>query len=84
MDLIYYDRLSDMVTLESDSEAGIEFLGPITQAILKLKEYGYDPSVAREAVVKAFFTRGEPVDLETVERMSGNGGPYFYKTDNGE
>ena len=84
MDLIYYDRLSDMVTLESDSELGVEFLGPITQAILKLKEYGYDPSVAREAVLRAFFTRGEPVDLENVERMSGNGGPYFCRTDSVE
>jgi len=69
MEYLYYDRLSDMLTLESD-ERGVEFLGPMTHALLKLQEYGYTPSQAREAVLRARFNMGQAVEMDNVKRIA--------------
>ena len=68
MNYIYWDRLSDMISLESDDK--VEFLGPPTHAILKLKEYGCSVSEAREAVLRARFNGGDAVELDNIKKMA--------------
>lgn len=65
---LYYDRLSKMFSLQAEDE--VIFLGPITHAQLKLKEYGCTTSQAREAVLRAMFNMGDAVDLDNVKRMA--------------
>jgi len=57
-----------MFSLQAEDE--VIFLGPITHAQLKLKEYGYTASQAREAVLRAVFNTGDAVDLDNVKRMA--------------
>lgn len=65
---LYYDRISKMFSLQAEEE--VLFLGPITHAQLKLKEYGCTASQAREAVLRAVFNMGDAVDLDNVKRMA--------------
>lgn len=65
---LYYDRISKMFSLQAEDE--VIFLGPITHAQLKLKEYGCTASQAREAVLRAVFNMGDAVDLDNVKRMA--------------
>lgn len=65
---LYYDRISKMFSLQAEDE--VIFLGPITHAQLKLKEYGCTASQAREAVLRAVFNMGDGVDLDNVKRMA--------------
>ena len=65
---LYYDRISKMFSLQAEEE--VLFLGPITHAQLRLKEYGCTASQAREAVLRAVFNMGDAVDLDNVKRMA--------------
>ena len=66
---LYYDRVSKMYTLDTGED--VEFLGPITQAMLKLKSIAdCTMSQAREAVLRAFFNGGDAVSLENVKKMA--------------
>jgi len=67
---VYYDRLNNMISLQSDDE--VIFLGPLTHAQLKLREYGCTPAQARDAVLRAFFNTGAAVDIDNVKRMCPN------------
>ena len=61
--------MSNMLSLV-DEDGVTEFLGPMTQSILKLREYGYTASQAREAVLRAFANGGDAVDLDNISRMA--------------
>ena len=65
---LFYDRLSKMFSLQTEEE--VLFLGPITHAQLKLKEYGCTASQAREAVLRAVFNMGDAVELDNVKRTA--------------
>ena len=66
---LYYDRVSGMYTLDTGEE--IEFLGPMTYAMLKLKELAsLTASQAREAILQAFFNTGEAVSLDNIKHMA--------------
>ena len=65
---LYYDTYSNSLTLEVDDD--VLFLGPITHAIVKLQSYGFESSVAREAVLRAVFLHGDQVDMDNVVRMN--------------
>jgi hypothetical protein len=69
-----YDRINKVFTLETEDE--VEFLGPITHAQAKLRNYGFSASQAREAVLQAIFNMGAQVDLDAVRRVA-NASPYF-------
>jgi hypothetical protein len=58
-----------MFTLDTGEE--VQFLGPLTQAMLKLKEVATcTMSQAREAILRAFFNGGEAVPLDQVKKMA--------------
>jgi len=66
---LYYDRISQVFTLETEEE--VVFLGPITHAQVKLRnEYGLTASQAREAVLQAIFNMGMEVDLDAIKRVA--------------
>jgi len=65
---LVYDSYSNSLSLWVDDE--VLFLGPIAQSVLKLKSYGFEPSVAQEAVTRAVFLKGDVVDLDNVVRMN--------------
>ena len=66
---LYYDRVSKMFTL--DTEEDVEFLGPITNALVVLRhKFELTPSQAREATLQAFFNGGDAVCLDDVKRIS--------------
>ena len=66
---LYYDRLSKMYSLDTGED--VEFLGPITHAMIRLKDLAsITMSQAREAVLRAFFNMGEAVCLENVKKMA--------------
>lgn len=70
MDYLYYDRLSDMLTLTTGDGEEVEFLGPLTHAMLKMQSYGYSQSQARESVLRAYFNGGQAVELDNVKRIA--------------
>lgn len=65
---LVYDSYSNSLSLALDDE--VIFLGPIAHAVMKLKSYGFEPSVAQEAVLRAIFLKGDVVDLDNVKRMN--------------
>ncbi len=65
---LLYDRVAGMFSLETDE--GVEFLGPFTQSMLKLKEIGFTASQAREAVLEAFMSGGAPIPMEQIPRIA--------------
>jgi len=67
---VYYDRLSDMISLQTDEE--VIFLGGLTHSQLKLREYGLTIAQSRAAVLRAFFNGGDAVDLDNIKRMCPN------------
>lgn len=69
---LYFDKLSNMYVLDTqdeEAEAQVLFLGPMTTAMLKLKEIGLNAAQAREAVLRAFFNSGAAINLDDVQRM---------------
>jgi hypothetical protein len=66
---LYYDRLSNMVTLDLGDE-GVVFLGPLTNALVNLRNYGFTDSQAREAILQAVFNMGDAVDLMTIRKIA--------------
>lgn len=66
---LYYDRMANMVTLDLGDE-GVVFLGPITNALINLKSYGFTDSQAREAVLQAVFNMGDSVDLGIIRKIA--------------
>jgi hypothetical protein len=69
-----YDRINKVFTLETDE--AVEFLGPITHAQAKLRNYGFSASQAREAVLQAVFNGGAQVNIREVRRVA-NESSYF-------
>lgn len=65
---LYYDRLSRMFSL--DMLDSVAFLGGITHALLKLKEFGLTDSQAREATLQAVFNMGGPVDIDMIKKIA--------------
>ena len=65
---LVYDSYSNSLSLTVDDE--VLFLGPIAHAVMKLKSYGFEASVAQEAVARAVFLHGDVVDLDNVVRMN--------------
>lgn len=65
---LYYDRLSRMFSL--DMVDSVAFLGGMTHALLKLKEFGLTDSQAREATLQAVFNMGDAVDLEIIKKIA--------------
>lgn len=75
---LYFDRLSQMCTLETLDEA--IFLGPPTQSILKLKtEYGLTSGQASKAVVQAVYNGGYAVDLDMIKKIAIVAGDEYSK-----
>ena len=66
---LYYDRVSKMFTLDLGDE-GVQFLGPITNALVTLKKYDLTDSQAREAVLQAVMNMGDSVDLGTIRKIA--------------
>jgi len=74
---LYYDRVSKMYSLDV-GDGSVEFLGPITNAMLLLKaKYNLTDSQAREAVLQAVFNMGDAVNLTTIQKIAGNDSQYF-------
>jgi len=66
---LFYDRMAQMFTLETEEEA--KFLGPITQTMLTLqKEFELTESQARDAVVRAVMNDGFGIDIANVKATS--------------
>jgi hypothetical protein len=58
-----------MFTLEMDE--GVEFLGPMTHAMVVLrKNHGFTPSQAREGVLQAFFNGGDGVHMGQLKHIA--------------
>jgi len=80
---LYYDRVSKMFTLnccDGEDEKGVTFLGPITNALVMLKNtYKLSDSQAREAVLQAFFNGGDSVDISTIKKIASDESEFFKK-----
>ena len=77
---LYYDRVSDMLTLETEEE--VVFLGPLTHALVRLrKEYDLTDSQAREAVLQSVFNQGAAVDLDIIKRIATDKSQFFWKNE---
>lgn len=67
---LYYDRIHKVFTLETEEE--VEFLGPDTHALVKLRHKGLTNSQAREAMLQAIFNMGCPVDLDAIRKVASD------------
>jgi hypothetical protein len=72
---LYYDRISKTFTLET--EESVEFLGPMTHALVKLREKGLTCSQAREAALQAVFNMGAPVNLDWIRKVATTDSAFF-------
>ena len=72
---LYYDRVSKMFTLDVGEE--VIFLGPITNAMVNLKNKGFTDSQAREAVLQAVFNMGDAVRLDDIKRIACEKSKYY-------
>ena len=75
---LYYDRVSKMFTLDKDDD-GVVFLGPITNALINLKNEGFTDSQAREAVLQAVFNMGDAVHLDDIKKIACKTSKYYEK-----
>lgn len=65
---LYYDRIYKSFTLETDE--AVEYLGPMTHALVKLREKGLTNSQAQEATLQAVFNMGSPVNLDWIRKVA--------------
>jgi pyruvate carboxylase len=76
---LYYDRVSKMFTLDLGEE-GVEFLGPMTNALVTLKnKFFLTDSQAREAALQAVFNMGDSVDISTIKKIASTESKFYRK-----
>lgn len=66
---LFYDTISEMFSLQKE-DGTVEFLGPMVQTMLKLREYGFTEKQARGATIQAIMNRGAQVSLLVEKKIA--------------
>lgn len=73
---LYYDSISKMYVLKDDQ--GSEFLGPLTNAKVRLCELGLNEKQTRESLLRALMDAGVGINIE--ELLANNQISYLYNS----